>query len=63
MSKVLDGNPGDLPPVDAMTPAERFDNAIREFGVVNACEWFGHHSTSEFTKETVDILRSRKGLG
>lgn len=55
-----DGNPKDIENVEvgcAMDAA--FDNAIREFGAVNACEWFGHDPDSEFTKETIKVLRER----
>ena len=41
------------------TPSDRFENAIRVFGVVAACEWFGHAPDSEFTQETVRILAER----
>jgi hypothetical protein len=41
------------------TPMDRFENAIREVGVVAACEWFGHRSDSEFTKETMRVLDER----
>lgn len=58
--KIMDGGPGALPLVNAPTPAARFENAIREFGVINACEWFGYASDSEFTLETVRVLRARE---
>ena len=48
-----------LPLVDERTPGDRFENAIREYGVVAACEWFGHRADSEFTKETAQILAER----
>jgi len=41
------------------TSGDRFENAIREFGVVNACEWFGHRADSEFTKESIRVLAER----
>lgn len=41
------------------TTGDRFENAVREFGVVNACEWFGHRADSEFTKESIRILAER----
>lgn len=37
-------------------PNDIFENAIREYGVVAACEWFGHPADSEFTKETIKHL-------
>ena len=41
------------------TPHEMFENAIRRFGVVAACEWFGHTPDSEFTAETIRVLQER----
>ena len=41
------------------TPMDRFENAIREVGVVAACEWFGYSADSDFTKETRAILAER----
>lgn len=41
------------------TAMDRFENAIREVGVVAACEWFGHRYDSEFTKETARVLAER----
>jgi hypothetical protein len=38
---------------------DRFENAIREVGVVAACEWFGYSADSDFTKETRAILAER----
>ena len=45
--------------VDERTPSDVFENAIRHFGVVAACEWFGHPADSEFTLETVRVLKER----
>lgn len=45
--------------VPERVPTDRFENAIREYGVVAACEWFGHNSDSEFTQETKRILAER----
>lgn len=42
-----------------MTKAEEFERKIIEFGVVAACEWFGHHKDSDFTVETKEILEAR----
>ena len=53
------GGPGEIPPVEEKCAADIFENAIREIGVVNACEWFGHSSDSDFTAETIDTLRER----
>lgn len=40
-----------------MTPNDVFEAAILEYGVVAACEWFGHAADSEFTRETVEHFR------
>lgn len=48
-----------IPPVDETCPNDVFENAIRAFGPVAACEWFGYSSDSDFTKETVRVLRER----
>jgi hypothetical protein len=45
--------------VDEWTGGDQFENAIRRFGVVNACEWFGHRPDSEFTKDTIRVLDER----
>lgn len=45
--------------VPERAPMDRFENAIREIGVVAACEWFGYSHDSEFTKETARILDER----
>lgn len=59
MSEIKDGAPGAFPPVLVGTPSEEFENAIRKFGVVNACEWFGHAPDSDFTAETIKVLAER----
>ena len=59
MSMIKNGAPGDLPPVPVNCPADEFDNAIRKFGVVDACEWFGYPADSEFTAETIKVLQQR----
>lgn len=48
--------------VPELVPMDRFENAIREIGVVAACEWFGHASDSEFTKETVAVLQCKTAM-
>ena len=53
---IPNGGAGDIPPVEVKCPADEFENVIRHFGVVNACEWFGHDRDSEFTKETIEYL-------
>lgn len=45
--------------VDERTSGDCFENAIRKFGVVAACEWFGHAPNSDFTKETTKLLDER----
>lgn len=45
--------------VKVAVPADEFENAIRRFGVVAACEWFDHGPDSEFTKETIHVLEQR----
>jgi len=40
-------------------PNDVFENAIRTYGIVAACEWFGYSSDSEFTKETIKLLNDR----
>lgn len=49
----------ELAPVPERTPLDRFENAIREVGVIAACEWFGYRFDSDFTKETFRILAER----
>lgn len=44
------------------TPMDRFENAIREVGVVAACEWFGYSADSDFTKETARVLDERSAI-
>lgn len=60
--KIPFGGPNQIPEILPKCVAEEFENMIRRFGVVNACEWFGHAPDSEFTKETVRILMERSGL-
>lgn len=62
MTKIPYGSPNEIPLVEVKCKADEFENYIREFGVVNACEWFGHSSDSEFTKETIEVLLGRSGL-
>ena len=56
------GNARDIPPAPVRCPADMFENAIREFGVVFCCEWFGHNPDSEFTRETIAALCERSGI-
>jgi len=46
-------------PVEENVPNDVWENAIRKYGIVAACEWFGHSSDSEFTKETIRWLAQR----
>ncbi|WP_035214415.1 hypothetical protein [Achromobacter marplatensis] len=62
MSRIPHGGPGEIHPVEERVPADAFDNAIRSFGVVNACEWFGHDPDSKFTTDTIRLLRIRSGV-
>jgi hypothetical protein len=62
MTKIPYGSHGEIPPVEVKCKADDFENCIREFGVVNACEWFGYSSDSEFTKETIKLLLERSGI-
>ena len=48
-----------LPLVEEHCANDVFENAIRTYGVVTACEWFGHSSDSEFTMDTVEHLRKQ----
>lgn len=57
--QIKDGGPGAISPVPVQVPADAWENTIRAYGVVNACEWFGHAFDSEFTAETIRILRER----
>jgi hypothetical protein len=43
-------------PVTEITPCDEFENAIRKFGIVSSCEWFGYQSNSEFTADTIAHL-------
>lgn len=56
------GGPGELPLVACSVPAQVFENAVRSFGIVAACEWFGYASDSEFTAETIKVLRERSEI-
>lgn len=43
-------------------PMDKFEQAIREVGVVSACEWFGHAPDSEFTLDTIKVLAEREAM-
>jgi hypothetical protein len=53
------GKPHALPLVPDRTEGDVFENAIRRFGVANACAWFGHTYDSEFTLQTIEVLQHR----
>ena len=46
-------------PVVENCPNDEFENAIRKYGIVAACEWFGYMKDDEFTKSTIEILAER----
>ena len=51
--------PNALPKVVERTASDRWDNAIREFGVGNASEWFGYSFDGAFAQDTVETLQER----
>lgn len=51
-----------IPLVTERCPSDVFENAIRTIGPVAACEWFGYAADSEFTKETIRVLRERSEI-
>lgn len=53
------GNAGDIPYADEKCGMDVFENHIREIGVVTVCEWFGYAPDSDFTKETIRVLKER----
>ena len=53
------GNPGEIADVVAKNTGDEFENAIRKYGAVAACEWFGFVSDSDFTKDTILVLIAR----
>ncbi len=50
------GKANEIPAVNASCPADVFENAIKAFGVEQACEWFGYSADSKFTQKTVARL-------
>lgn len=62
MSNIKFGGANEIPLVEESCPIHVFENNIRKIGVVAACEWFGHESDSDFTKETIAILLERSGV-
>lgn len=59
MAKIKFGWHHEIHKIEPETPCDVFENAIRDYGVVTACEWFGHVYDSEFTKKTIDVLLER----
>ena len=55
------GGKNEIPACEVACPADVFENAIREIGVVFACEWFGHKENSDFTKQAIKMLYERSG--
>lgn len=62
MSTIPFGGPGEIPPVTVRCQTDEFENCIRRFGVVSACEWFGHATDSSFTAETIEHLIQRSEI-
>lgn len=62
MATIKMGGANQIPPAPVNCEADKFENKIRELGVVFACEWFGHDMDSEFTKETIETLCERSGV-
>ena len=59
MEKIEFGGAEEIAQAEVECEGDEFENVIRRFGVVAACEWFGHAPDSEFTKEIIRILRER----
>ena len=59
MSEIKHGGAGEIQHVPENTTGDVFENAIRTFGVVAACEWFGYAPDSEFTRITIATLIER----
>lgn len=62
MIKLKYGGKGEILPVEVKCPSDEFENTIRAYGVINACEWFGYSSEDDFTLETIRILCRRSGI-
>ncbi len=50
------GKANEIPPVNASCANDVFENAIKAFGVEQACEWFGYSADSDFTQKTAAWL-------
>jgi hypothetical protein len=59
MEKIEFGSAGEIDQVDEKCPMDAFENHIRRIGVVAACEWFDHDRNSDFTMETIRVLKER----
>lgn len=42
-----------------MTKIDEFELSVIKYGVVSACEWFGYNKESDFTNETMRVLKER----
>jgi hypothetical protein len=51
--------PAMLPLVEERTRIDRFENMIREMGVANACEYFGHEPRGQFASDTILHLMAK----
>jgi hypothetical protein len=56
------GGAGEIPECEVNCKADEFENEIRNIGVVFACEWFGHNSDSDFTRQAIETLCERSGI-
>ena len=43
-------------------PMDEFENAVRKFGVIAACEWFGHIYDSDFTGWMLDAMENERDV-
>lgn len=59
MSRIPNGGSNEISPVNELTQGDVWENQIRMYGVINACEWFGYDADSDFTKETIRVLMTR----
>ena len=55
------GKKNEIPYCKVKCMDDIFENAIRDYGVESACEWFGHNADSDFTKEIIKVLCERSG--
>jgi hypothetical protein len=56
------GGANEIPQVVVECEADVFDNAIRKFGVENACEWFGYRACDDFTIGSIRELCERSNI-